>query len=206
MMGAQSPPFCQAWPTGTPKHRAHPWPGTVQHLAPKASLLPQGQGAVLAVSPAPQPHRGGPGPGFGYGIARPAVLCAHLLDAVADFGGVPGVAVVGKHGVDDAVQGLVLGTQGWWWQSRGRGWARTLPALPWAVLALQGSGTARGTHRDEGLPLGTAWSPPSPPWGSLGAGAAPRPCSCWMGLGLSPTPRLHLDSVSPGLTGASGTP
>lgn len=77
--------------------------------------------------------------GFVYGMTYSTVLCAHLLDSVADSGGVPSVAVVGKHGVDDAVQTLILGTQRVGAERAGGGcWAWTLPALPWDALALQG--------------------------------------------------------------------
>lgn len=112
---------------------------------------------------------------MGYSMPHSAMCCAHLLDAVADFGGISSVTVVGKHGVDDAVQCCVLGTQ-------------------WG-----GGGISQDSTGGEMRGSGTEPGPASPALGCCGpaglqglpstmghSGVSCCPCSCWAEAGSPP--------------------
>lgn len=178
-------------PTFTPNLLAHPRPETeiAFHPLPKTSLHPQRYESALAVSPSTSAAQGWPRGVFGCAVTLPTVLCAHLLDSVADFGGVPGVTVVGKHGVDDAVHSRVLGTQGVVVTEQGVGDAGPGPCQPCpGMFRAAGTAQCRGTHRDELLPslrLGRGWTP-SPP--ALGGHTHPSPGAAGWGRTQPHTP------------------
>lgn len=196
-------------PTFTPNLLAHPRPETeiTFHPLPKTSLHPQRYESALAVSPSTSAAQGWPRGVFGCAVTLPTVLCAHLLDSVADFGGVPGVTVVGKHGVDDAVHSRVLGTQGVVVTEQGvmLGLDPASPALACSGLQVLPSAVA---HTGLSCCPRSGWAgagpPPHPPW----EGTPTPALELLDGVGPSPTPHLPLDPVSrcPGLTGSLGTP